>query len=466
MKIRLKKTEIGEEIRFKGIWWLPDKPKKRILGTFTLIPGEGLMLELEGVFGNIQDILQKEIILGTSSQGEDITLYKCLCIRGHYAPVDFGHTSTFRIGTAFIGIHFRKPDKIKFKSISIHYSYLNEWFGVPIFDTKVFTNEVSIKCNLPKSVKIENLAGNNIYIIVKPNTLAVLQREASIKIRAYIKIEAPKPTSFKEYSKIIRQIQNFLSLAIMKPVKPLTIDGTVVIRRTEIQYPTIDILYQPKEIPMIPKVLPPFDMLFIYKDIQSDFKKFLTNWFEKSKSLELVFILYFSTIYNPKQYSEHLFLSLVYALESYHRTAFRNYELPNKEHIQRIKKILDSTSLKYQNWLEEKLKYSNEPSLRKRLTEIFNRYAEIITDYVKGKKGFIDKVVKTRNYLLHGDPNLKRNACKGKELAYITQFLKILLEISLLTEIGFSTQEMKNLISRNKRYRKIYMKDAGTVFDF
>src|SRR5660398_247446 len=49
------------------------------------------------------------------------------------------------------------------------------------------------------------------------------------------------------------------------------------------------------------------EMFFQFEDISDNFEKYLNNWMKKSE------------IYNPTTYHEHKFLSLIQAIESYHR---------------------------------------------------------------------------------------------------------------------------------------------------
>lgn len=65
--------------------------------------------------------------------------------------------------------------------------------------------------------------------------------------------------------------------------------------------------------------------------------------------------------------------------------------------------------------------------------------------FIENKNTFIEKVVDTRNYQTHHDEDLKEHSASGKELYHLTQKLKILLEICLLTELGFSSDEIKGL---------------------
>jgi RecG-like helicase len=129
-----------------------------------------------------------------------------------------------------------------------------------------------------------------------------------------------------------------------------------------------------------------------------------------------------------------------------------NFELPEEQHKKRIEEILKTVPQEYRNWLEEKLKYSNEKTLRKRLKELLDNFADILDNSIPDKDSFINKVVEWRNSLTHPERKTKEESKKGEELYNLSQKLKQLLEICLLKELGFSSDNIKNSISRNIRY--------------
>jgi chemotaxis regulatin CheY-phosphate phosphatase CheZ len=153
-------------------------------------------------------------------------------------------------------------------------------------------------------------------------------------------------------------------------------------------------------------------------------------------------------------YIEQQLLSLVGAIEAYHRRTMDNFELPKEQHNKRLEEILRSVPEEYKGWLNEKLAYSNEKSLRKRLREIVKEFDPILKELIPDLDSFVDKVVKTRNYLTHNDEKLKDQAVAGKELLELVENLKIIAEICLLKELGFTLDKIKNLISRNRKTRK------------
>ncbi len=160
---------------------------------------------------------------------------------------------------------------------------------------------------------------------------------------------------------------------------------------------------------------------------------------------------------------EFQFLSLIMALEVYHRRLIGNEDISTEEHEERVKQILNNTPDKYREWLKEKLKYSNEPSLRKRIKEIYDMLKNIgyVTDLIPKKKDFVDDVVNTRNYFVHYDQSLKNKALKGTKLYRLIQKLKVLVEICLLKEIGFLDTGIDNIYRQNRKYKWLIEETKG-----
>jgi len=183
-----------DKFEYKGIWWLPDKPEKQISGTLRFTPNEGAILDLIGSFKDIKEInkmLEPEIILGISSNGKNITLHKCFETKSN---VSFPGllTSSFYANEVFIGTHFQRSEDIKFRELSIRYSYLDEWVNISGFDIQYPDKKaVVIKYKLPEPIQANIGEDYKIFIDIQATypTHSIVQKEASIKQKTYIRIE-------------------------------------------------------------------------------------------------------------------------------------------------------------------------------------------------------------------------------------------------------------------------------------
>lgn len=455
------RVRMHEELEYTGTWWFPAEPEEELPGTLILTPHERATLNLIGSFKGMaeasEDLEQPEIILGKAN-GKDITLYKCYEAGSNFYD-STSATSSFSADMVFAGVHFQKPEDIRFKWLAVHYLYLDEWVNISGFDiSRPDRHEVVIKYRRPEPIHA-TVGGDKVSISIQPTFPVhyIVQKEACIKQKTQIVVEPSEEKTFDEYLNVIRRIQNFLSLGIMEPVYPLAIQGETEI---EPSYPPVVEIHQ-RPLPYTPKAprrLYPFDMLFTFESISNKFEVFLRNWFEKAYLLEPVYNLYFGTIHNPYMYLEHEFLSLIRAIETFHRRIYDGKYLPdgdyNKVYDALVNTITDYIKDKdLKTSLKSRLEYGNEFSLRKRLKDIFSKYQKLLNRFIENKMAFIHKVVETRNYLTHYHKDRKEDAVSVDDLLYLTEKLKILVEICLLTELGFSLEEVNNLFSQNYRYR-------------
>ena len=463
-----------EELEIRGFWWLPERSNLKLPGTLTFSPYKGFSLEVQGSFKEMSEMnkfLTPDIVLGFSHQGKNITLYKCFEVshKGHFPGIP---ESIFSANVGFIGVHFTQLLEIRIKKVSVKYNYLDEWLNISGFNITPNPEEksVEVKYKLPPPIEINLRNGLKILLEVKASmpSISAVQKEACIKQETFFTLEFPEEIRFEEINEYVYIFQNLLSLLTSETVYPIKILGysenAVNIIEDKKFYEPIEIIYQ-LSLSQVKskKSVHPFDMLYPYVSIKNKAETIFNNWLEKADLLRPVYDLYFGTIYSGDMYLEFQFLSLIMALEVYHRRLIGNEDISTEEHEERVKQILNNTPDKYREWLKEKLKYSNEPSLRKRIKEIYDMLKNIgyVTDLIPKKKDFVDDVVNTRNYFVHYDQSLKNKALKGTELYRLIQKLKVLVEICLLKEIGFLDTGIDNIYRQNRKYKWLIEETKG-----
>jgi len=461
-----------EEFEYNGLWWLPENSDNKISGILKFHPVEGANLELIGSFKEGEDLdtfIQPNIILGITSNGKITTLYKCLEYKSQESMPGF-LISSFISEVIFLGYHFEKEEDIMFDNLSINYSNLEEWTRITGFqfetvtDPKNHLKKYEVKYSFPKKAEA-NLDNFNISFDYNFRSFGDRIKEVNLKQTTFIKITPHKPIHFNCYQRNVSyHIKNLLCLAIGRAVYPLIIKGKTEKYKTKLPNGSVvhnDILifHSIGTLSELSKKLLPFDVLFSFKDISDNFEKYLKNWLAKSKVLQPVYDLYFGTLYNPSMYLQHEFLSLIQALESYHRRIHDGKYLSDDDYAQiyrtLIKAIPQEVDNNFRESLKQKLKYHSEFSLRKRLKEILEKCRDVINLLIHDNESFIEDVVNTRNYLTHYDRNLEMKAKDGQELNQLIQKLKFILEICFLIEIEMSMETIKALVSRNQRYQHL-----------
>lgn len=434
-----------EEVKYSGEWWIPTHPEKRIKGKFHFNQAEGAILELEESLPELSTT-----ILGSSLViGRPITLQDCIAKRpDQFWEGTFGTPYKVFANRTYIGAHFSCPEDVKFKSFHCHLSNLFEWlwkYGVT--SENKGNKEITIKYNRPESISI----------IVSPELRVSIDFGCSYSQKhknAEIKLEQSASVAFypkeaenvEKYLTWMHHFRNFLCLATQETTNPQELNGL-----TEDSSPSslVQVLYK-LDAP-INTDADVYDSLFTFKDIESNFGQMIQNWYLKFDTLEPLYQLYFGSNFGRFVYLNLKFLCLVQALEAYHRRVIANSEISQEEHLKRITNILSSAPSEHKEWLQNELRYANEPSLRSRLKDLYAIFSSTVDNLMPEKKDLIQKVVDIRNYMTHYDLNLKDRYVSGRELFIIIEKLRILVEMCLLKEIGFDPKEINNMII--KRYQ-------------
>ncbi|MHA1451044.1 MAG: HEPN domain-containing protein [Candidatus Hodarchaeales archaeon] len=387
-----------EELILDGYWWLPDNPDNEIQGQLVFTPLIDSYFELQGDFSEEITFLDKRnypIILGMLSNGTSVTLENCLLVNQninfHGYPV-----LRFYVRRIYKGVHFDSVENICFKRVFVSFHNLNEWsdFKWLEIDKKYKPQKYSIQYTQPSPISFETddylisfMSGHSFndtfskFVIEQQTTISIESKKGQLPIG--------------EFSQVIRYFQNFLTLAIGEPTSLIDIYGHTDSSIIEIEtkkeiHNKVDIYYSSTGKDVVYKKIHKGEMLFTLQDVKDDISSMIMNWLEKGVSYAPVFNLYFSTLYNPHLYSEIKFLSIIQAIETYHRRKFggkyqEDEEFHNNLYQDFVDVIPDGIDKSFRDSLRfGKLKYANEYSLRKRLRILIDYLAEngISIDYV------------------------------------------------------------------------------------
>lgn len=332
-----------EKFNEKGIWSLPGE-EHGLVGDLIFDPMNGAELKLMGSFGEKSypfEFKNYEIILG-QIQRKDVTLLGC---QEYYRPFSYPgfQETSLKVNTVLMGHHFKKKEDIKLKSISVSFSYLEYWAGktgikhLNPFDPDKFgfifeypENVEALLDDLKISIKYGfNRSSNPFHVDLKQHTI--------------FEIESERDVPYEELFNKCKQIQNFLSLGVGKPVYPLKIRGKSEIYAQNVDdktiYPDIEMYYQTNPILLLDKPVQVHEMFFSLENIANNFEGCITNWLTKFDKLRSVYELYFGKLYNPNMFLEHQFLSYIQAIESYHRRMIGGHYL-SKESYESVANVL------------------------------------------------------------------------------------------------------------------------------
>ncbi len=452
-----------KKFEYKGEWWLPESPNKKIIGLIKFDPYNGGILELYGSFKDFNNLKQNtyfEIINGQIFGGRMITL--CKCYASHFSFDGRGSLeSRFYVNYILIGEIFTRYKDIVFNKLRIHYAYFDEWLEITSFyfkkeqDPQRQHKGISLVYKYPKEIEIK-LNDFKLNIIFEYSH-DLKRYEIHIKQKTMIEIVPNEKVHLDVYlTDLSYNIQNFISFGIGKATFPLELIGILKNKASkldEIQdQNNIEIYYRNNNYTEEIEFIHPDKYLFTVKDIEPNFKKCFITWIKKAEMLKSVYDLYFAILYNPNMYIEHQFLTLIQAIEAYHRRIFNGKYLTEEKFSSILKQlhqcIPDQIPQNFKEKIKNSLHYLNEFSLRKRLKELLKDCKKIIELPIKNQDKFISDVVSTRNYLIHYDKQLEKIAKRGNELYYLIQLLTTITQLLLLKELELLEEKISEIIKR------------------
>ncbi len=201
-------------------------------------------------------------------------------------------------------------------------------------------------------------------------------------------------------------------------------------------------------------------MMIPYKDLTSYLDKFMNNWFNYSDTLEPVYELFFGTYY-AQLYPRFYFLSLIQAIEAFHRRIYGDKrEYLSKDDYEPLRNDLTrSIPTKFpdgrdyppgfRDALKAKIKFGNEYSLRTRLNQLSNIWGALDSLFYENTIKFNHGIVCTRNYLTHYEKAPGCPVFEGTALDSINIILNSLCLIVLITHMGIPKLDAFRIVRRH-----------------
>lgn len=467
-----------ESFEEDGYWWQPENPDNKIAGRLSFNPDTGGQLSLLGDLDGIERLgkMGDQITIhGISESGKQYSLFECL--KNSSSLVSSGFLSSGYLVTTIIKGHFfANLDDIRFDSFRVYFKHLDDWLGqVILFITfpkgiETSSNRYSLEYNpesLPENIipnfgKIEFLYSHNIH----SEPLPVIHNFTA-KTEFYVKFTPELPASYDDVlNRYSSDFCNFLTLAIQNPSYPYKITGFINSINMElggISHPTPIEVYQdlnylkPKE-----KRIPPHEMLFSYRTIQTGFSEYYQNWIGLSRSIKPCIDLYFSTQYRKSLYLEDSFQKVIQAIEVYHRRSekYGGEFCMKEEYEPLLQSFLDQIPVNidgdFRNSLKNKLSYNYQYSLRKRIQDLLvscvDEYGSTFSDLYEKPSDWAKKVADRRNFLTHRE--------NDQEIDHHELYLwmlqgSLLLQILFSREIGFDKESIIERIEKNNLLEQI-----------
>ena len=451
---------IKEEIKRTGVFWLPSFPQNQIPGTLSISDAGNVKLELtqpidisslQALFGYSPDD-SLGYILGHVEKDGPVIIDRCyhMSKKRNIAHSGLIASDVILANRAFISLPYEEDTSPRFNAATFSVEGIDEWVGISGIkvDAQFENSALTISYNRPENVTLNLENGMQLQITfawTPPRLPATKGAEVTQKI--YFKLISQESCEIDTFISVAEKITAFLCF-IMNEI--------VCLERVEA---TPDNLHLDDRGAMPVKIycsswpysndepkISELSMLFRFEKIQNRTESVINSWIENYEKIAPAFDLYFLTKTRRIASIDLLFLTLVQALEAFHRRTSDEIHMDEDEFKEIRKTLLNKCPKKERDWFAQKLNYANELTLRNR----FERMTEPFNHFMGGehRSKLIGSIIDTRNYLTHYDPRLEQKAAKGQSLEFLLHKMNALFRLHFLNLIGFDEQEISSIVDK------------------
>lgn len=436
-------------IEYVGNWYLPNKKDKKVHGVLKISSKNRVSLEIYGSLtklSSFQDIEDIDIINGFTTEGKKVTLINnsqeefSVSIPGIV-------TNKYESQYVIIGHEYKSIEEIIVHSLTCNYTDLSKWINIYGLSKRYENDKLIVEYEKPENLTYKL----NDYIInmkFEFKHMGNLYDEMTITQNTRICFEELKDKNFVDILDRAFDFSRFLTLCIGEKILPYNIDCVDIKgRKIFVIINGLDKIENSNKKTR--------DMLIPYNFIDTKFEECISEWNMKREKLEPV-IDYIVDSYEKVFHIPMSFIKLVQAIEAFSRRMRNNCKISPVEHQNKIDYILGRIdNIEYKEWLEQKLKHSNEPTLQKRLKELFKELNFILKLNSSTRDSISNNIANTRNYYTHFDESKKDSIMNSGQVFYISKYILIMLRVLIMKELGLEEKDIKSQLDNSQDIKYI-----------
>jgi hypothetical protein len=439
-----------------------------ITGRLHYDPNEGIELDLAENPRGIEQLIaeaapEPDTIYGQLVDGTHVTLSGCFARESSFGA-GIGSPTTLVVNRALFGRHVADLDQLSVKTYSTELSSLANWMCLAwpvkyeVHDPDGKFSGLDANYRPPGPIHIELPRANFDLTISHSMTARSNDCAFTIEWRAYIKVAPRERMLLRDANQVAWQCQNLMSLLIghqlgVRSIAIIPADSS----QDDAANPALHLLFHQRG-KHDHRDAHAGKMLLPYALVKDEFPHIVETWFSRSEQAVLACNVFFGSQYAESPTVDVKFLSLVQAAESYHRSLGTGLYMQDQDYGAAIEELLRHMPVVIQGdhrqSLKSRLRYGNEHSLRKRLTDLLDRIPENARLRIAGDvTQFVAKVVDTRNYHTHYDHAAKANAFEGISIHVAAERVRILVVANLLHDLGIKNEKLLETLERDPGFR-------------
>ncbi len=440
---------LSAPIEKKGYFWLPNDPEDIFPGVLMISKEGSVKLELMVLvkFPEVRvkqpwtfrsdDNISFDKIVGRFKGDKFVTLGQCESLTristlqaSVNGPVSL-QSSKFIAQYAIIGKnYFGEKEDICFSYCIASFEGLEELLDTRSIDTDIdlLYKSISMKYNRPDPVSFKipyNSDEVELTLNFCPSDISFpIRNKFSLKQRTYISLSSNKPLSFDSCRSLIWRINNFLCLAIDKPV---SFASATVFSKEKLEFIGDEKQETPMSLYFVGNSHPEIEtdislpkMLFFFNELK-EFVNALSCWMKNYEKHDIPINMYFGSVHG-EGHIEPKFLSLAQGIEVLHR------QLSNSK---------------------------KDKKLYVRIMEMTEEFKDDFFANDTERKIFAQNVKNERNWLTHYDrassPFIKEGNIRG--FIELNWKLEALFQLHLMKLAGMKLERIKEIVGSNHHLR-------------
>jgi len=428
-----------------GKVFLPDKDIV-IQGARLYSNEQGIFIEFDSPFSDSHR--NTELILGSFNR-----LGLATCINNIYHGSQIGgggNLCKYKITDLICGVHFSKVEDAVFNKAFFYLNSLIEWFDKKGIKHTSSPNK-TIEYGTFQEIELE-IEGFSKSKFNFGYSMHMSQHSASVSDTVTFSLESVAPKSLQNFFKIInklRKLFSFLTDSVFE-IDDISLYNNNI--KHEFGGKITESLVELKLYGQKGSLSPCQTSHFLnikYIDIEDNFKDLIKNWLKISED-NFVIDLLLEKASNPELSPRTYFLNVCFALEVYHKSNISNQKLSTKD-FKTIKvylrKVIKDKMAK--EWITNKIGLGNHPSFRDRLVFFKSNFEAIYSDDVDT---LINKIIHTRNSLVHSAAKKQYIVKDDYELYAISITLEVLVKRLILRDLGIENHSLDMLNIEAKRH--------------
>jgi hypothetical protein len=461
--------QLSDDFSFRGSWWLPENPDRKIRGEVFYLHENGTELKLEEMFsesnpnfwGNNHSRQRQSYttILGQLDKGEKCTIFDAQEIGTHsYWPAN-RHECSFFFDKMTIGSLFFYPEQTS-REVRVSFTKLIEWVEHRPFSIKNEEEKESFIFSKHDEISSSITSINTKISIRSELTYEQNMDQMNLRYKEHLWIEPTQPQKLEWYIAKIYMFRVLFSILSGDSVNLLEFMFFPEEKSTKGAYVNVYFRQYGEFTHKKNRHEITFPCKLIFQEIDS----ILNLFFEKFEKLEVPFSLFHQLKTDPALPIDFQFLSIIQCLESYQRIIFNEQHDFAEEACAKTNDIFLTLSsseideLKIDTNLRQpiknRIKSGNKYSLREKLSLLFKNISPEMKKVIFGNdENFIERTVATRNYLTHRDDSKKQLVWDFKEKFNATFSLKFFIDFLLLKEIGIPEQTIQKVMETHSYYQ-------------